>query len=111
MKCAECKNEIKHLTGFTEDELNKNDMDAVCEKCSSNPSLFPISLPDGSQCFGASLRDHFAGLALNGIFANSNQNTIDGFMTSAKCQNLTLPQLAAKTSYEFADAMLRERLK
>jgi hypothetical protein len=60
---------------------------------------FPVESPrfDGTQhSYGMTLRDWFAGLAMNGILANS-----DRFGGSAGRD--------AKEAYEFADAMLKER--
>ena len=62
-------------------------------------AAFPLAMPGGYGAgqyeVGMSLRDWFAGKALQGLLANN------GYVTN----------LNAKIAYEIADAMLKERAK
>ena len=62
---------------------------------------FPISLHGlgDNGASGMTLRDHFAGLAMNGVIASCTNG-----------QEVT-PSLAAPWCYEMADAMLKAREK
>lgn len=60
-----------------------------------NPPAFPVSWPDASPTMGMSLRDYFAGQALEGILTTNPQ----GLSTAD----------LAKEAYQYADAMLKAR--
>lgn len=53
------------------------------------------------QFWGISIRDWFAGMAMNGILSNIDDQTLDK----------SDPYTAAEVSYVVADAMLAERAK
>lgn len=59
-----------------------------------NPPAFPTKQPLTSDFLGLTMLDHFAGLAMQIMFAE----TIE-------------PKDVAKDAYEMADAMLKERVK
>lgn len=67
----------------------------------SNESVFGKLKVDSSDCYifdgGLTLRDYFAGLAMQGALASPLFNTSN--------------KTAAKLAYEMADAMLEERSK
>lgn len=65
------------------------------------PTLF-IDPEHGSGYPGMSLRDWFAGMALQGMIANVNTSPV---RTKLGCGYL------AKNAFQFADAMLEERKK
>ena len=59
---------------------------------------------DGGPAYpGMSLRDYFAGQALAGWIANPEE------VSPNKCE--TIPEMGARISYLYADAMLAERVK
>lgn len=62
---------------------------------------FPMVVPDNWESYqqGMSLRDHFAGLALQGLIARSSGS------------RLADADVLARGSYAIADAMLAERVK
>lgn len=66
--------------------------------------VFPPSIGKGGAKYeGMSLRDHFAGLAMQGLMT-SYWDTFDCYENShalIKCQ--------VETAYEYADAMLKQR--
>ena len=62
---------------------------------------YPIHIPAGSGCGphiheGMTLRDHFAGLAMQGMLASETVDAVEEF---------------ARVAYRLADAMLAEREK
>lgn len=59
--------------------------------------------------FGMSLRDWFAGQALNGILSDGETQAIISKLSRA--ENASSTAYVAKAAYEFADAMLKERSK
>jgi hypothetical protein len=61
---------------------------------------------------GMSLRDHFAGLALQAIVSQAKINKCGDFVADdCLLQHVNAPRYAAATAYAFADAMLAERAK
>ena len=54
-----------------------------------------------------SLRDHFAGLAMQG-FASDPQMAI-GIREAAEDAGIEAPEMMARTAYRLADAMIYER--
>jgi hypothetical protein len=67
------------------------------------PSTF-LALPQATSAGEISLRDHFAGLALNGIIAADADMSV-----RAQDPNLNGHAYIAKTCYRLADAMLAAR--
>lgn len=62
---------------------------------------FPIADSRDKWMQGMSLRDWFAGMAVEGLMANSKWAAVE----------TPWPEYAAKEAYEIADAMLKERDK
>lgn len=71
----------------------KRHWDAVLEVKSTGGPAFPIQVAEHNVYTGISIRDYFA--------ANALQVTCEDYM----------PTEAAKLAYDYADAMLKERLK
>lgn len=71
------------------------------ETMTGDEYAFPMAVPDNWDSYqnGMSLRDHFAGLALQGLIARSS-----GI-------RLADADVLARGSYAIADAMLAERVK
>ena len=62
------------------------------------------------QFTGMSLRDWFAGMALCGLCANSNDSMLKTAFTESKGLGETLTsQTFSRQAYEYADAMLKAR--
>ena len=67
-----------------------------------------IALPPlAPQTATMSLRDHFAGLAMQG-FASDPQMAI-GIRETAEQSGISTPEMMARTAYGLADAMIAER--
>lgn len=72
----------------------KEQWDAAQEVKATGGPAFPIGIPEAKIVYtGISIRDYFA--------ANALQVTCEDYM----------PTEAAKLAYDYADAMLKERLK
>lgn len=84
-------------------------------KINDGGPAFPIGHPDCStagqsikEAQGMTLRDHFAGLALQGILISSTTKTTASKMTIVEMLDR---DVAAMAAYQFADAMIAERSK
>ncbi len=67
---------------------------------------------DGTRYNGMSLRDWFAGMAMQGILsAANNEETCGAILKTAQASNRSLREHIANNSYGIADAMLVERQK
>ena len=74
------------------------------------PAFPRTGLTDGitsTEHEGMSLRDHFAGLAMQ-AFASNPQMAI-GIRDTAEQAGITPPEMMARTAYGLADAMIVER--
>jgi hypothetical protein len=67
-------------------------------------TAFPLVKADEVYSGGMSLRDYFAGQALAGILSHSD-------FTDGSGTTMNSFVMYAKSSYDFADAMLAERAK
>lgn len=56
---------------------------------------------------GISLRDWFAGMALQGLLSNGNAQVVKAFSRHAESADVAF----AESAYNFADAMIAEREK
>lgn len=74
-----------------------------------NPPAFPVSTIDGFTHEGMALRDWFAGQAVGGILANSENAVSGAEPTNSALSNPGFPQWLAMTAYRVADAMLAAR--
>ncbi len=77
-----------------------------------NPPAFPyqfVANEDSEENRGLSLRDYFAAKAMQGIVTNSSFH--DATFITAQKQGRSVGELIAAVSFEYADAMLSERLK
>ena len=62
------------------------------------------------QCEGMSLRDYFAGQALEGILAMASSESIMVEMSNRATRgNIKVSEVVAVKAYNFADAMIKER--
>ena len=71
-------------------------------------TAFPVSYP--VNCRGMTLRDWFAGMALQGAIAG-DESKFQVICGSAGRMKMEIPQFVAGLSYQIADAMLEERGK
>ena len=69
--------------------------------------IAPNGVMDHWQQDGMSLRDHFAGLAMQ-AFASDPQMAI-GVREAAEQAGISAPDMMARTAYGLADAMIAER--
>jgi len=65
---------------------------------------YPV--PTADQSCGMSLRDHFAGLAMQGLIATENPWRSYGYKP---VNGLSIPENDARLAYQIADAMIRAR--
>lgn len=70
-------------------------------------------LKDGGQVTAMSLRDHFAGLAMQAILTAilTSEEAADSFGTMASERGIGIIAAVSLEAYEQADAMLAERAK
>lgn len=62
----------------------------------ANPYAYPVS-SNSTTYFGMTLRDHFAGIAMQGLISNFKGDVSTNY------------EILSITSYKMADAMLKER--
>ena len=72
-----------------------------------NPYVHPIQENTLIEYGGMTLRDHFAGLAMNGFI--SDREMYMAMMQDRKTTNQTPDEYIAEQSYNIADAMLKQR--
>lgn len=75
-----------------------------------NMPVFPVDqeTEDGIyHWYGMSLRDHFAGQALNGILSNPSLTEVLG--KQATIEKVKAVDLAATICFEYADAMIKAK--
>lgn len=71
---------------------------------------FEISPPNFIPMGKVNLRDHFAGLAMQGMLASiKDQTELDRLRDWARKNNQTLAEFIASDSYKQADAMIAAR--
>ena len=70
-----------------------------------NPKVYPVINQGNVYESGMTLRDHFAGLAMQSIILNNNQNIKDG-STNPIYGSF---DFLSKEAYEMSDAMLKQR--
>lgn len=94
----------------------KNDTKNDLDKKPSNPFAFPVFIPKGQDgdeyCFGMTIRDYFAGKAINGILSGiySSAHILEGFAKLANETQTTFKNEISERAYRIADAMLKERV-
>lgn len=64
---------------------------------------FPV--PEDNEEYGMWLRDWFAGLAMQALLSNSNNEVVDGFSKHGEAMG----QAIAESAYAFADDMIKVR--
>jgi hypothetical protein len=75
-----------------------------------NPPAFPLLCQHGKESYeGLTLRDYFAGQALNGLL--SDMETRRSISIKAKVLGISHCDEAAQLCYDYADAMLKARLQ
>jgi len=81
------------------------------EEKPSNPFAYPVT--DGTTFVndGMTLRDHFAGLALNAVISNAQtmQEITKTWNYMSKCTRIDFEEAIAKLSFTYSDAMLKQR--
>lgn len=74
---------------------------------SSGGPAFPIRIDDNTVCFGMLLRDYFAGLAMQSMFAGPGAQVVAD--RDERYDESNWAEVVALNAYEMADAMLKVR--